>query len=162
MQEEVTQKVIALIRRAEQLTENELKDVIRAYLRNQNSRSGLPNVPTGKTTVKKLLREGQGASTIDINADCMKDFERIAKKYHVQYAVRKDKSQSPPKYVVFFKARETDVIQAAFKEFVGWEDRKKERPSVRRRLKEKMQTVQREGKNGDRQKDHRKEQTHER
>ena len=97
------------------------------------------------------MKEGQGAATINVNTDCIKGFERIAKKYQVQFAVKKDKSQSPPQYTVFFKAKDTDVIQAAFKEFVGINDRRKARPSVREHLKELMEAVQHENHHKERQ-----------
>ena len=45
--------------------------------------------------------------------------EMIAKKYHIDFALKKDKTQSPPRYLVFFKGRDADVMTAAFKEYAA-------------------------------------------
>ena len=47
----------------------------------------------------------------------IKDFERVLNKYGVDYAIRKDVSQEPPRFMVFFKAKDADVLTAAFKEY---------------------------------------------
>lgn len=50
--------------------------------------------------------------------------------YGVDYAITKDKSQVPPRYLIFFKARDSDALTAAFKEFSAETARKAERPSM--------------------------------
>jgi hypothetical protein len=68
----------------------------------------------------------------------------VARKYGVDYALKKDKSGEIPKYLVFFKARDGDALTAAFKEYTAKTERKKERPSVLqtlRRLKEQAATI---------------------
>ncbi len=65
------------------------------------------------------------------------DFERIARKYGVDYAVKKDRSTSPPKYLIFFKARDADALTAAFSEYTQKKVKKadrSERPSVLEKL----------------------------
>ena len=52
----------------------------------------------------KRQGQNQGVSNIEINDPSIRDFERIARKYGVDYAVKKDRSTSPPKYLIFFKA----------------------------------------------------------
>ena len=42
----------------------------------------------------------------------------VARKYNVDFAVKKDKTTEPPKYLVFFKGRDADAVAQAFKEFV--------------------------------------------
>ena len=63
--------------------------------------------------------------------------ERIARKYGVDYAVKKDRSTSPPKYLIFFKARDADALTAAFSEYTQRKVKKadrSERPSVLEKL----------------------------
>ena len=63
--------------------------------------------------------------------------ERIARKYGVDYAVKKDRSASPPKYLIFFKARDADALTAAFSEYTQKKVKKadrSERPSVLAKL----------------------------
>ena len=61
-------------------------------------------------------------------------FLYLAKKDGVDYAIRKDKTQDPPRYIVFFKARDQDTMTMAFREFVSRNDRIKERPSFKKVL----------------------------
>lgn len=80
------------------------------------------------------MGKDQGANTMEITENNIKSFERVAKKYNVDFAVKKDKTVDPPKYVVFFKGRDADVIAMAFKEFVHGNEKKQNRESVRDRL----------------------------
>ena len=64
----------------------------------------------GKTSVKKLVGEGVGVSSIEVTDGNIKSFERVARKYNVDFAVKKDKTTDPPKYVVFFKGRDADAV----------------------------------------------------
>ena len=52
----------------------------------------------------------------------------------VDYALRKDVTQVPPRYMVFFKAKDADVLTAAFKEYSSQLKHRETRPSVRKML----------------------------
>lgn len=133
MQEEVTQKTIALVIRATRLSADVLRKAMSAYLNHRKQKMSIPK--HGKMSVKKLMGRDQGANSIEVTEKNIKAFERIAKKYNVDFAVRKDKTVDPPKYLVFFKGRDADVIAMAFKEFVHGNEKKKQfRQSVRDRL----------------------------
>ena len=87
--------------------------------------------------MKQLIGQNQGVSNIEINDPSIKDFERIARKYGVDYAVKKDRSASPPKYLIFFKGRDADALTAAFSEYTQKKVKKadrSERPSVLAKL----------------------------
>ena len=88
-----------------------------------------------KVSVKELVGEGAGASSIEITDGNIKSFERVARKYNVDFAVKKDKTTEPPKYLVFFKGRDADAVAQAFKEFVYGNEKKNSRTSVRQKLK---------------------------
>ena len=75
-----------------------------------------------------------GASSIEVSDSNIKSFERVARKYNVNFSVKKDKTVNPPKYLVFFKGKDTDVITHAFKEFVKGNERKRGRTLVREKL----------------------------
>ncbi len=138
MQEEVTQKTIALVIKTAKLDANVLKAAMRMYLNHCKQKAQKTH---GKTSVKKLVGEGVGVSSIEVTDGNIKAFERIAKKYNVDFAVVKDKTTNPPKYVVFFKGRDADVVAQAFKEFVYGNERKKGRVSVREKLKKFIDAV---------------------
>ena len=55
--------------------------------------------------MKQLLGQNQGATNVEIDKDGIRDFERLARKYGVDFAVRKDKSVDPPRYLVFVRSR---------------------------------------------------------
>lgn len=118
------------------MTANVLKSAISKYLayRKEKKREG-PVKPCGKQSVKQLVGQDQGVANIEITDRNIKDFERIARKYGVDFALKKDKTGDIPKYLVFFKARDADALTAAFKEYTAKSDRKKERPSVLKKLR---------------------------
>ena len=65
----------------------------------------------GKQSVKDLIGQNQGVSRMPIGDASIRDFEREARKYGVDFAVTKDKTAEPPQYTVFFKARDADALQ---------------------------------------------------
>ncbi|MBE6018261.1 MAG: PcfB family protein [Lachnospiraceae bacterium] len=89
----------------------------------------------GKQSVKELVGQNQGVSNMEIAKTDLKGFERVTRKYGVDYAIRKDPSQDPPRYIVFFKARDADALSSAFKEYSSQMMRKEKRPSVLKQLK---------------------------
>ena len=128
MQEETTQKTIALAIKTSKLTASVLQKAMKMYLEHQKHKE-----PShGKIPVKKLVGQGEGAKSIESN---IKSFERVARKYNVDFAVKKDKTTEPPKYLVFFKGKDADVIAQAFKEFVKVNEKKQQHPSLRQKLK---------------------------
>ncbi len=136
MQEEVEQRTLTLAINTTKMTANVLKSAISKYLayRKEKKREG-PVKPCGKQSVKQLVGQDQGVANIEITDRNIKDFERIARKYGVDFALKKDKTGDIPKYLVFFKARDADALTAAFKEYTAKSDRKKERPSVLKKLR---------------------------
>lgn len=139
MQEEVENRTVTLIVSGSKFTGRMLKDAISKYMAHrkdkklQKSRDS-PVKPCGKQTVKQLVGQNQGVANIEINDPDIRDFERIARKYGVDYAVKKDRSASPPKYLIFFKARDADALTAAFSEYSAKKVKKQERPSVLKKL----------------------------
>ena len=144
MQEEVENRTLTLIVSGTKFTGRLFKAAISKYmahrrekkLEKQRSRDS-PVTPKGKQTVKQLIGQNQGVSNIEINDPSIRDFERIARKYGVDYAVKKDRSASPPKYLIFFKARDADALTAAFSEYTQKKVKKAEkteRPSVLAKL----------------------------
>lgn len=142
MQEEVEQRTVTLAISTSKMTANVLKSAISKYLayRKEKKREG-PVKPCGKQSVKQLVGQDQGVTNIEITDKNIKDFERIARKYGVDFALKKDKTGDIPKYLVFFKARDADALTAAFKEYTAKTDRKKERPSVLKKLRKFKEVV---------------------
>lgn len=98
---------------------------------------------TGKQSVKTLIRQGQGVSSISLADEGLKDFQKIAKKYGVDFAVVKDKGTSPPVYTVFFKAKDTDAITRILQDYSAKQVKKPsvEKTSVLEKLKKFKEIV---------------------
>ena len=135
MQDEVEQQTVTLIVHGAQFSGRVLKSAISKYLtfckekKMQKVRNS-PVAPHGKQTVKQLIGQNQGVSNMEINDAGIRDFERIARKYGVDYAVRTEKHSIPPKHLIFFKARDADALTAAFSEYTANQIRRANRPSV--------------------------------
>ncbi len=143
MQEEVENRTLTLVVSGTKFTGRLFKAAISKYMAHRREkklnkqRGGIPRHPQGKQTVKQLIGQNQGVSNIEISDPSIRDFERIARKYGVDYAVKKDRSTSPPKYLIFFKARDADALTAAFSEYTQKKVKKadrSERPSVLEKL----------------------------
>lgn len=119
MQEEVQQKTVTLSINTAKLTAKELKQAISKFLTYEKSKhqQNKDVNPKGKQSVKQLAEQNQGLTNIEITDKNIRDFDRVARKYGIDYAVKKDKTVNPPKYLVFFKAKDSDALTAAFKDY---------------------------------------------
>ena len=63
MQEEVTQKTIALVFKSSRLTTDVLKKAMKMYLEHRKQGKQMPH---GKISVKELVGQGMGASSIEV------------------------------------------------------------------------------------------------
>ena len=117
MQEDIEHRAVTLVINGVKLTGRTLKNAISKYLahRKQKARES----PVGKQTVKELVGQGQGVTNIEITDGNIKSFERVARKYGVDYAVKKDCTGELPRYLVFFEAKDSDALTSAFKEYTA-------------------------------------------
>ena len=132
MQEEVTGKAVALIIDGAKMSEQVLEKALQKFLEAQKNKS--PKMHRGKQTLKQLAGQNAGLANIEISDRNIKAFTHVAKKYHVDFALKKDTTAEQPRYLVFFKSRDADAITAAFQEFASRKMGRDEKPSVRERL----------------------------
>ena len=137
MQEEVEQKTINLAVNVSKLSWRVIVGAVRAYINHKRNKQIMgPKRYRGKQTVKQLISQDQGATSMLVGDEGIKDFQRIAKRYGVDFAITKDKFADPPKYTVFFKAKDADALTAAFNEYSAKALKKSERPSVLKQLRQ--------------------------
>lgn len=153
MQEEVENKTVQLAVRSSKVTLKLLLRALRAYIRHHQNKKRLKQYAKskdvtvkGKQSVKELVGQGQGVSSMEIGDSGIKDFKKLANKYGVDFAIVKDKSESPAKYTVFFKARDADAITQVLKEYAARQTKRKksaekERPSILQKLKKFKEKV---------------------
>ena len=81
------------------------------------------------------MKHNTALSNIEITDKNIRSFESTAKKYGIDFALKKDNSEKPPRYLVFFKGRDADVLTMAFNEYSQKILRQKEKPSVRQAIR---------------------------
>jgi hypothetical protein len=115
MNEEVSQKTVQFAVNTGKVTGRVLWRCLKAYLRHRQNRK--LTAGKGKQTVKQLIKQGQGASSMEVSGESIRTFKRIANKYGVDFAIVKDKTADPPRFTCFFKAKDMDAITAVVKEY---------------------------------------------
>ena len=113
MQEYVDDKTVALSVKATKITGRLLAQAMRAFLKKARE----PTIKHGKQSIKSLTKQGACLSNIEISGDNIGSFSKTARKYNVDFALQKDSSETPPKWMVFFKAKDADSLTAAFNEY---------------------------------------------
>ena len=151
MEEEVSKKTVNLAWQTTKLSVRGIYKYVKAYLeqleKDKVKRKAAKNTPIkGKQTVKQLVGQGQGVSSMEIGDSGIRDFKRIANKYGVDFAITKDKTVNPPKYTVFFKAKDADAITSVLKEYAAEQTKRKksmekDRPSILQKLKKFKELV---------------------
>ena len=152
MQEEVNEKTVSLCITGGKVTVRLLKQAMMRFLvaiekekaekaRKQQVKEPPDKDYHGKQSLKKLAQQNVQLSNIEITDNNIKAFEKVAKKYGIDFSLKRDKSEDPPRYFVFFKARDVDVMTAAFREYAGVELKKKQvkKPSVRKKLQKSVE-----------------------
>ena len=109
MQEETNEKTIALYIKTGKLTAQQLQKAMKALLTQMKKQHDKQKIPHGKQTLKQLMKQNAGVSNIEITKDNIKAFESTAKKYGIDFALKKDSTETPPRYLVFFKGRDADA-----------------------------------------------------
>ena len=128
MQEQINEKSVALYIKAGKITGRLLAKAMRAFLKQARAS---PKPKLGKQSVKSLTKQGASLSNIEIGGDNIGTFQKTARKYNVDFALKRDDSESPPKWLVFFKAKDADALTAAFNEYSKITLREKTRkPSI--------------------------------
>ena len=113
MQEEVNQKTVALSIRTTKLTGKVLAAALGKVARALQKHHRKALIPQGRQSVKKLMNHYGGKSAMPY-VGAPKDFDRIAKEFHVDYAFHK---VSHGHYLLFFKANQADAITATFQKY---------------------------------------------
>ena len=141
MQEEVENRTVNLAVTTTRMMARAILSGIRTYLYYHNHNIVNDPYKHGKQSVKDLIGQGQGVESIEVGDESLRTFNRIAKKYGVDFAIKKDKTVEPPHYVAFFKAKDADALQHILDEYTVKLMKKKERPSVIAKLKELKEFV---------------------
>ena len=150
LQEEITQKTLALCVETGKITAQLLQQAMKKVLADMEKHKNDPQLHHGKQTLRQLMKHNTGVSNIEITDQNIRAFSSTAKKYGLDFALKKDTSGEHTRYLVFFKGRDADAVTAAFREFSAKNLAKEKKPSIRRRLaKAKEQTKRQELERGE-------------
>lgn len=139
MQEEVEQRVVTLVINCTKLTEQELRKALGKFLAQIKSKHQKKQ-PHGKMTVKQLAAQNRGLQSVEVTDQNIGSFNRIARKYGIDFAPFKAKGQD--RYLIFFKSQDADAMTAAFKEYTAQTVKKHSRPSVLAKLQQFKALIQ--------------------
>lgn len=147
MQDEVNTKVVAIAIKGGKITGEVLNKALKKFIEEiekAQKTASQPKTFRGKQSIKHLLEQNAAISNIEVTDGNIKSFERTAKKYGIDYALKKDTSEQPPRYLVFFKGRDVDVMTQAFKEFSAKSVKQKDKPSLRKKLSHEQQRAKKQ------------------
>lgn len=131
MQDEVNTKVIAIAIKGGKITAEVLEKALKKFveeIEKAQKQARQPKTYRGKQSIKHLVQQNAAINNIEVTDGNIKSFQRTANKYGIDYALKKDTSEQPPRYLVFFKGRDVDVMTQAFKEFSAKTVKQSERP----------------------------------
>ncbi len=99
MQEEVTQRTVALCVEATRLSAGMLQQAMKKVL--DEMQKGVTDHKTklhhGKQTLRQLMKHNTGVSNIEITDQNIRAFSATAKKYGIDFALKKDTSGEIPR-----------------------------------------------------------------
>ena len=127
-------------------------------------KSGEPDVPTIEEFLKSELKEedvlgfdGRTVTYAQGKRYChIADKNGASLKYRLDFALKKDSSTKPPTYYVFFKGQDTEMMNLAFKKYLGVQMNKKDKPSIMKKLMHFKDAVSK-GKNRERAREQQKD-----
>ena len=137
MQEEVNEKTMSLCIKGGKITAQILKAALiklLAEIETKKKQSGeMENKSqckkTGRQSIKSLQKSGAQITNIVVTDNNIKSFDRVARKYGIDYSLKKVEQEGKTEYLVFFKAKDVDVMTAAFKEYTS-ETLKKQKRAI--------------------------------
>ena len=147
MQEEVNEKTISLCIKGGKITAQILKAALIKLLAEMDKKKQCGKgeksqcKKTGQQSIKSLQKSGAQITNIVVTDNNIKSFDRVARKYGIDYSLKKAEKEGKTEYLVFFKAKDVDVMTAAFKEYTGVSLKKEQRQSIRKKLEQAKERV---------------------
>ena len=138
MQEDIEHRAVTLAINTGKMTGRTFRNALAKllhFLKNKHQQHKQVK-PCGKQSVKKLIGQNQGVSRVNLSHDDdVKQFELVARKYGVDYAITKVKGEKP-RYLIFFKARDNDALTAALEEYTAQRMRGKDKQALHSKLQQ--------------------------
>ena len=139
--EDISRRTIAVSIKASKLTARGLAYVLGAIARKIAKHHRAKQTPHGRQTVRQLMGHGAATNSIEVEAPVL--FDRVARKWNVDYAFYQ---VAPDKHLLFFKAGQADAITACFERYSRrlLEQSKSSRIPIREQLKKAAEQLVKE------------------
>ena len=101
------------------------------------SQNGDSSFKTGKQSLESLMASGDKLATLPLDSKSIKSFQKIARKYGIDYSLEKDLNKDPPRHTLTYRAKDTDTMMSAFKEYLNktLAKQKSKKPTYQQRMK---------------------------
>ncbi|HEZ7985832.1 MAG TPA: PcfB family protein [Ruminococcus sp.] len=108
-----TKKTIDISVKAEKMTADVLRSALQEFLSGKAEKKG-------RMSYKQLQDKSVSKlDSIEVSDKNIRDFLKTARKYDVDFALKRDKNTKPTTYHVFFSAARTEDFKRAFSEYIG-------------------------------------------
>ena len=150
MQDEVNEKTMALCIKGGKISAQILKAALTKLLaeiekkKQQSKKMGGQNrCKRGKQSIKSLQQSGAQLTNIVVTDNNIKSFDRVARKWNVDYAFYQTE---PGKYLLFFKSGQADAMTACFSEYSRkvLDKAKSRQPTIPEQMKQAEQQLAKE------------------
>ena len=150
MEEEVNQRVVSVSFSTGKMTAGVVARAMAGFIAaehqrlNQHAAERSSQPKHGKVKFEQLMDMDAGADRMELEKRGLKTFDRVARKYHIDYAIKKDSNEDPPRYYLFFKTRDRDAMKLALKEYgdaIRKQEKKESMKEKIRRNKEKSKEL---------------------
>ena len=101
------------------------------------AQNGDTSFATGKQSLQNLMASGDKLSTLPLDSRNLRSFQKIARKYGINYSLEKDLTKDPPQHKLTYRAKDTDTMMSAFKEYLNTTlaKQKGKKPTYQQRMK---------------------------
>ena len=141
MQEDLENRSVTLIVNSSKFTARTLHNALSKFLEysKHKARDHKNIYSHGKQSVKRLIGLNEGVSTVDLGKNASFGlFDKIARKYNVDYAVKKVEKDGETRHLIFFKGKDRDAVETAMAEYLQKSvprEKTKDRVSIRQQLR---------------------------
>ena len=111
--ERTNDQAVSLSIRATTITARHLAGAMQAYLKHSRD----PTAKKGYQSLRSLSQHGASLANVEVSGVNIGSFRKVARKYNIDFALQKDSLENPPRWLVFFKARDERAMTSAFEEF---------------------------------------------
>lgn len=151
MQEEANQKTVGIVVEGGKFTGRMFLRACDKYTQHRRDKKHMRQTDPTKykvnqpkqITVKQFMKEGEPVRKVELQTPEIKEFEKLARKNGLRFAVMKDKTSEKPQYVIYFKARSGEAIDLTMEQFTRMQATKKDKPHKQQSVHEKLDKFKR-------------------